>query len=402
MIRKESSQGIGYAVVDLGKARHVFASALPLQDGDLETQARDALQTIEAVIREEGTQGSIVHQAVFLRDIRHRDACRQIMRDFYGNELPATTYIPQPPCEGKLLEIEALGVGRGGGEVAIHRYSEQMVVTSHDGIDWVHLANVLPGTTAAGVYDRSQDAFRQTCRELASHGYHYDQVLRTWLYLGDIVGPEGDTQRYLELNRARSDFYHGLCFGNGHLVAGVPRPAYPASTGIGCEGHDVIISSIALATQRNDVRLVPLENPCQTAAFDYAPRYSPQSPKFARAMAIATGDFVTILVSGTASILASETQHVGDIEGQTWQTLDNIAALISADNLSRHGLPGFAATLDDMALVRVYVKRQADYAEVRDVCRCRLGELPTIYAIADVCRPELLVEIEGIAIAARS
>jgi hypothetical protein len=47
--------------------------------------------------------------------------------------------------------------------------------------------------------------------------------------------------------------------------------------------------------------------------------------------------------------------------------------------------------------VRVYIKRQEDYEKVRAVCESRLGELPTIYAIADVCRPDLLVEIEGMA-----
>jgi hypothetical protein len=60
-------------------------------------------------------------------------------------------------------------------------------------------------------------------------------------------------------------------------------------------------------------------------------------------------------------------------------------------------MPGLGTTLDKMALLRVYIKRQEDYAKTRAVCEARLDELPTIYAVADVCRPELLVEIEGIA-----
>ena len=112
MIRKESSHGIGYSVVELSDTRHVFASAMPRTGTNLHEQAHDALQTIEAVIREEGTRGSIVKQAVFMKDINQIDLCRQIMKDFYGDELPATAYVAQPPCEGKLLEIEALGVGR--------------------------------------------------------------------------------------------------------------------------------------------------------------------------------------------------------------------------------------------------------------------------------------------------
>ncbi|KKK71692.1 hypothetical protein LCGC14_2911370, partial [marine sediment metagenome] len=206
MIRKESSDGIGYSVVELNDVRHVFASAVPRQGDTLDQQTHDALRTIAAVIEEEGTLGSIVKQSVFLKDIDQLETCRQIMRDFYGEELPATTYIPQPPCDGRLVQVEALGVGRGLGEVDIERYSERLVVTRHNGVDWVHLAHIFPETTATGVYDRSYDIFQLAAKGLQTRQFRYDQVIRTWLYLGDIVGPEGETQRYKELNRARTDF----------------------------------------------------------------------------------------------------------------------------------------------------------------------------------------------------
>ncbi|MEA1951543.1 MAG: dioxygenase, partial [Planctomycetota bacterium] len=77
-----------------------------------------------------------------------------------------------------------------------------------------------------------------------------------------------------------------------------------------------------------------------------------------------------------------------------------IAALISADNFQRHSLASGGQTLDDLAIVRVYIKRKEDYDRVKSVCEARLGELPAIYAVADVCRPELLVEIEGMAFSA--
>ena len=157
------------------------------------------------------------------------------------------------------------------------------------------------------------------------------------------------------------------------------------------------MSCIALSTPRNDVRLIPLENPRQTSAFDYAADHSPRSPKFARAMAVASGNAATIFISGTASITDETSRHLDDVEAQTHQTLDNVAALISRDNLTRHGASGLGATLSELALVRVYIKHQADYEKVRAICEARLGELPTIHAVADVCRPELLVEIEGVA-----
>jgi enamine deaminase RidA (YjgF/YER057c/UK114 family) len=400
MIRKVSSEGIGYSVVELNDTRHVLVSAAPRQGGDLHTQARDALQTIEAVIQEEGTQGAIVTQAVFIRDVGQIEVCRQIISDFYGDQLPATIYIPQPPCEGKLLEIEALGVG-GTGPVEIQRYSEQMVISRHDGVAWVHITNIAPQTAATSTYERSLDMFQRASQRLAARGFSYGQMIRTWLYLGDIVGREGDTQRYKELNRARTDFYAGIQFGANLTPPGWSRLVYPASTGIGAGGSDVVMSGMALASERQDLLLLPLENPQQTSAFDYGHQFGPESPKFARAMAVVTGNLATIFVSGTASITRSETQFIGDVEGQTRQTLDNIAALIAADNFRQHGMAGLGATLEDLGLARVYVKRQEDYEKTRAVCQARLGDLPTVYAVADVCRPELLVEIEGIAFSPR-
>lgn len=396
-IGKASHRGIGYSVVELNDVRHVFAAAAPRCGGTLREQADDALRTIETVIQEEGTRGSIVHQAVFVPDVALIDEVRKIIREFYGSELPATSYIPQPPCDGKLLAIEALGVGRGMGEVQIERVSEQLVITRHNDITWLHCAQVVPQGYDAGVYDGAVDALEQIRGLLGSVRIRFDQVIRTWLYLGGIVDGEGPTQRYKELNRARTDFYREIPFLTDLLPTGRPGRVFPASTGIGTEGRGIMMSAIALATTRTDIVAVPLENPRQTPAFDYADSYSPKSPKFARAMALSCGNYATIFISGTASITDSETRHVGDVVGQTHETLTNIEALISEENLARHGLPGLGTTLDGLGLVRVYIKRPADYAQTLAACEQRLGEVPTIYAVGDVCRPELLVEIEGIA-----
>lgn len=396
MIRKESNAGIGYSVVDLGGVRHVFASAAAHKGGDLHRQAHDALATIEAIAYEEGTLGSIVHQAVFIKDIDQIGTCRQIVDDFYGNELPATSYIAQPPCGGRLIGIEAWGVGRGCGDVQIDRLGDQMVAVRHDGIAWLHCANIVGASSAAGTCEKAASALARMNGKLTVSGFRFEQMLRTWFYLGDILGSDGPKQRYHELNRARGHFFAGVPFGNGRASR------YPASTGIGTSGRDITLSGIALATQRSDVTLLALENPRQTSAFDYGRQYGETSPKFSRAMAVLAGQWATIMISGTASIVNSESTNVGDVAGQTWETLDNIAAVMSEESFRRHGVTGWDATLDDLAIVRVYIKRQADYAAVRAVCHARLGETPAVYAVADICRPDLLVEIEGVAFCRRA
>lgn len=401
-IRKLSFEGIGYSVVDLSDVRHVFVAAVPRRGRTLQQQAEDALSTINAVMQEEGTRGSIVHQAVFLADMSDTEECREIIHRYYGPELPATSYIPQPPCQGKLLAIEALGVGQGKGEVEIERVSEQVVLSRHNGITWAHCAHVVPQAQSNGLHSGALSAFNQIRSLLGSVNARFDQVIRTWLYLGGIVDNEGPVQRYHELNRARTDFFRHIPFPAERLPNGGHGPAYPASTGIGTDGRGIMMSAIALVTEREDIVAVPLENPRQTAAYDYTARYSPQSPKFSRATALSCGDYVTIFISGTASITDAETQHWGDAASQTRETLDNIEALIAEENLARHGLPGLGTSLEGLGLARVYIKRQSDYARIRAVCEQRLGELPTVYAVADVCRPELLVEIEGIAFARKA
>ena len=239
---------------------------------------------------------------------------------------------------------------------------------------------MVPQAEADGVYQGASTAFQRLSGLLAQSGIRFEQVIRTWLYLGGIVDDEGPTQRYKELNRPRTDFFQDIAFLDGRQPPGRRGPAYPASTGIGTEGRGIMMSAIALVTERSDILAVPLENPRQVAAFDYGAHYSPASPKFSRAMALSCGTYATIFVSGTASITNSETRHVGDAAAQTHETLDNIAALISEENLAAHGLPGLGTSLDGLAFVRVYVKRREDYGVIRAACQRRLGE---------ACRPSM-------------
>lgn len=401
MVRKVSSEGVGYSAADLTQVRYLFVSGIPRDGSDLFEQAYGALTAVARVMHEEGARNGIVRQAIFIRDHALIAPCKKIIEEFYCDGLPATGYVVQPPCGGKLLEIEAWGVSRKKGHVEIERVSEHLVLLRHSDITWAHCAGIKPKARVRKVYPRALSAFQRMRDTLASRGFSCGQILRTWLYLGDIVGPEGPSQRYKELNRARTDFYEGTRFLEPYLAPGANSAIYPASTGIGAGDRDVMMSCVALATERKDIKLLALENPLQVSAFRYGAQYSPQSPKFSRAMAILGPEVVAVLVSGTASIVDSETRFVGDVEGQTHQTLDNIAALIARENFEAHGASAAGATLRDLVLARVYVKRQEDYEKVRAICAARLGELPVTFAMADVCRPELLVEIEGIAFAPR-
>ncbi|MFO0902341.1 MAG: dioxygenase [Pirellulales bacterium] len=338
---------------------------------------------------------TVTLQTLFLRRAEDVEPSRRALSDFYGDRMPATNYVLQPPCEGQALALEAWAVGGNG--VRVEHPHQDVVTVDYDGLHWIYLGGIAASEGPATAYEQARTGFRELARRLDQAGATMGDVVRVWLHQGGITEVEESTERYRELNRARTDFFDDEVTRGTMTVHRGNADHYPASTGIGtlCRGFSV--SGMALKTTRTDVRLRPLENPQQTSSFQYAPSFSAKSPKFSRAMAVQIGDYVTTWVSGTASIIRSESVFVGDAAAQTRQSLDNIERLIAPDNFARHGMEGVESSLHDLAKIRVYVKRPEDYEACRAVCERRLGPVPAVYALADVCRPELLVEVEGVA-----
>ena len=392
--------GVEYSVINLGSVTRVALMAIPQGRGTVREQAEEALRTIRAALDKQACPQTVTVQTLFLKDEKDQAACEEVLARHYGAQLPATSFIYQPPCSGAALAIEAWAIG--GDSVRLERHGPNVLTVGYDDLRWTYCGGINPRQTTGGVYAQSLDAFAQMKSRLQQAGVEFDHVMRTWLVLGSITELEGSLERYMELNRARTDFYQDTRFGGHHVMPGIKKDMYPASTGIGMNGLNLTVSCTALDTPRKDVFLLPLENPQQTPVYYYESCYSPKSPKFVRAMAGVIGDYTTIWVSGTASIVQSKTLHVGDARKQTEQTIDNIECLIAPDNLAQHGAPGAGAKLSDLAKVRVYVKRSEDYPICREVCQRRLGNVPAIYSIADVCRSDLLVEIEGVAFAKRT
>jgi enamine deaminase RidA (YjgF/YER057c/UK114 family) len=384
-----------HTVINLEKVCRVALMVTPQASGGVIDQAWEAISTMRAILKQQTGPMAATAQTVFLSRAEYEQPCRKLFQAYFGERMPATNFIVQPPCGGQALAIEAWALGGPQAEI---RYLEPNTVSvAYDGLRWIHVGGIVPPALVGAAYPQAKLALESLAARLERAGASFQDVVRTWLYLGGITADEQGLQRYRELNRARSDFFNEQEAAGRMLVHRGQATFYPASTGVGSLGRGLVVSCLALQTQRDDVRLQPLENPRQTSAFDYPAGYSPTSPKFSRAMAVVIGDYATTWVSGTASIVNSKSVYLGDIERQTEQTIDNIESLISRENFDRHGLPGAGAQLRDLAKIRVYVKRAEDYEKCRAICERRFGPLPTIYAQADICRPELLVEIEGVA-----
>ncbi|MFJ3906184.1 FkbO/Hyg5 family chorismatase [Streptomyces sp. NPDC090025] len=237
-----------------------------------------------------------------------------------------------------------------------------------------------------------QGVYRDTVRAVYEAAFSlmwrlgYTELLRMWNLVGAITGP----------NAEGMENYRDFCVGRAEVFeAWADRiPGMPAATGIGALRPGIDLYFLACRTGRAR----HLENPRQTPAHRYPTQYGPKSPSFARATYLEPGAGArpVLYVSGTASIIGDDTVHLDDIERQCATTLANIEALIGAENLGGHGLPG-GFRLTDLDCVKVYVRDAEHLPAVR--ARCAEAFRPgadIAYFNVDVCRPDLLVEIEGV------
>lgn len=390
-----------FSRVLLADTTRVSLMLAPRGRGSFAGQANEVFSAARTIVEQQPFPMVLSSQTVFLQNAADQVACDELLARFYGPNRPVTSYVLQAPCCGAALAVEAWAVRSD--TVQLQRFGSQAVLLDYGGLQWLHVGGVRPRPGNGLVYEQTLEALDQMRRILVDAGFDFSQVTRTWFYLGSITGLENESERYRELNRARTDFYRDIGFFASTLKPGAPRGSYPASTGIGMSGEGLVLACTAFRAGRDQEAMVlPLENPRQVPAYAYHPKYSPQSPKFSRALALLRPAYVVTWISGTASIVNSESRHQGDITKQTEQTLDNIERLIDEENFASRGAAGAGATLQDLAKVRIYIKRHEDYAKCKAVCEKRFGTVPAIYAVADVCRPELLVEIEAIAFRPRS
>ncbi|GAA1925504.1 hypothetical protein GCM10009753_68580 [Streptantibioticus ferralitis] len=235
--------------------------------------------------------------------------------------------------------------------------------------------------------DAIRDAYLNALGLLVDLGYR--SVFRLWNFIGRIN----------EANSQGLEVYRDFCLGRAAAFdSHALRTAdVPAATGIGSLGDG--IAFCLLACRRG--RVTGVENPRQIPAYHYPSRYGPSSPRFARATHVrspgAPESEGRIYVSGTASILGHESKHAGDVKAQCRVAIENIASVISPHNLAVNGLRGDCG-LNRVRTAKVYVRRRVHMPLVRHICEEALPPAAdVVYLNVDICRSELLVEIEAIA-----
>jgi len=211
---------------------------------------------------------------------------------------------------------------------------------------------------------------------LRENGASYGDVVRTWFYLSDILG------WYAAFNKVRNEKYgeFGIMPGPEDI-----KLFLPASTGIQGEspsGGACTMDLIAVLKSEQCTR--KLSNPTQLDAFRYG-------SAFVRASVVKNGDADIIYVSGTAAIDEHGVSlYPGNIRAQIDCTFDKVQTLLEQEG----------AKLQDICAATVFVK-QPQFSEIfyeRASAR-GLDDFPCVCIVADVCRDELLFEMDAEAVA---
>jgi chorismate lyase / 3-hydroxybenzoate synthase len=232
------------------------------------------------------------------------------------------------------------------------------------------------GDPRTALHAATEQAYREIFSVLDAVGY--GNLLRVWNYMPGINADSFGTERYWQFNKARRE----ALIACGRDVTG----NVPAACALGSASGPVVIYFLAS-------RSAPLviENPRQVSAYQYPPKYGPR-PVFARASVLQDSAATMLFISGTASIVGHETFHIGDVGAQTRESLTNIEALLGEANR----IAGAARFALGSLAYKVYVRHSADLPVIRAQVAEAVGpRAQVVYLRADICRQNLLVEIEA-------
>lgn len=384
-----------------------YLSFLPSRGETLQTQLIDCLHSL-ASARRGAYLGRILKATLFLEIngpldwFKKQKQAAEIMRGFFKDDLPPFSIVGQAPEKGLKIALYAEALPSAG-TTAILKYKSSggIPYCSVEG-EWhreVLGAGLTAGEGTAGIIDQSETAFRLMKKILKRESLVLGDVVRQWNYIENLLRvrrtPAGKSQNYQAFNDIRRRFY-----GRTRFPAG-----FPAATGIGMSSGVVVLEFLAISPSK-DLHLVPISNPRQIDAHRYSQavlvgdpekKDRPKAPPlFERAKYVGHGRSGLIFISGTAAVRDEATAARTDVESQTWITMENIQTLISRANLRNHGIE----TRHDawpLSYLRAYVKRREDLPVVRKICQKAFGDIPAHFVQADICRRDLLVEMEGVA-----
>lgn len=312
--------------------------------------------------------------------VSRRILLREKIRKFYGNNEPVLSYVSQPPLNAALiLEVHSYKDDVDD-HITYRHYSGFPYVVLENGDGRFLFAGGFHGDVINfGILQQSTEVFSLASDILRREGFTINSIIRQWNYIEQITKFDGTDQHYQMFNNVRSEFYGRADWSNG----------YPAATGIGANLGGILVDIDAAVFASSECFATPIDNKLQVAAHAYSEQVlelagkKKTTPKFERAKSMTFAGRELIYISGTAAIRGEETLIGVGLERQLHITMENIVQLIGDARLE---------------MLRVYLKDKSYYAEARKLLDGYQLNIPISYMWADVCRDELLIEIEGIAV----
>lgn len=338
------------------------------------------------------------NQAEYIQNKQKLFSCAKL----FFEELPPTSILSQSPDnESLVLEISLVDGARSGEIIYKEKGESRWCVFQRGKTKLIFAAGIGSENNTDDILEQSTLAFRLAQQILEYEEMSFSNVVRQWNYIAQITANiEKDgrlSQHYQIFNDVRSKYYGKSEFQHG----------YPAATGIGMDFGGVMLDFIAARFDADNF-VVRLKSPVQFDAYTYSKEvladncsmsdFCRTTPKFERAKLMNIPGNRWIFISGTAAIVGEESDLQKSVEHQTEMTIENIRCLISPSNLNRFKIQTDAEP--EITYLRVYVKYKSDLLPVEQICRKHFKNIPLTFVVADICRPELLVEIEGFAVLA--
>ncbi len=221
------------------------------------------------------------------------------------------------------------------------------------------------------VSDKTEQAYSWLLHHSSSVGMQH--VVRTWNYLPAINQGEADQEVYKQFCQGRARAY---------LNRAIKAEDFAAASALGTQASAATIYQLSTKNPGQH-----FENPLQISAYQYPRRYGPESPSFARATIASIGGRRALFLSGTASVEGHLSIHPYKTREQTKTTISNINHLLG--HVAKK--TGFKP---EPSFLKVYVRNTEDLKSVAEIVERTYG-CPSLYLKADICRRELMVEIDG-------
>lgn len=354
----------------------------------------------ELILKEDLSALNILKLSVFIHahsNEEYKKYCENLSNEihsFYNGKNIPVSYIAQKPhtsdisIEAYLLINHSLKIYRKN----IENINYSVVESENGKLVFAAGLNKKQENIENRILAYSTGAFDLMEKILHNENLKFSNIIRQWNYIENILNISKNGhyqyQNYQIFNDVRSNYYDKDNFDNG----------YPSATGIGTDSGGIVIEFIAL-NSNSKINISPISNPQQCNAYSYTENVLfdnsigntgikiKTTPKFERGKIISYNNEHHLFVSGTASIQKEKTVGINDIKKQTEVTLDNIKNVIEAFTKGNGYKKRFS-------YYRVYLKYVKDYPIAKTLCDKYFKDAPGQYLYSDICRNDLLIEIE--------